>query len=284
MDPDEVRKAITPQTRAIMLVHLLGNPCDMDAICSIAKEHDLIVIEDSCEAHGAEWHGKKVGSFGDLATFSFFYSHHISTIEGGMVLTSREEYAELARAIRAFGWIRDLRDRGSIAAQYPEIDAKYLFTGMGYNLRPTEIQGAFGIHQIDKLDRFIESRQVNSDYWAKRLRPHSRFISVHSEQPDTRHVWFGYQLTVDPDAPFTRGELTDFLQSKNVETRPVMSGNMAEQPVMEAYAHRVQGDLPTSRVIMRNSFYFGNHHEVGPEQRAAIGDYLDEFFGRYASP
>ena len=90
--------------------------------------------------------------------------------------------------------------------------------------------------------------------------------------------------TVDPDAPFTRGELTDFLQSKNVETRPVMSGNMAEQPVMEAYAHRVQGDLPTSRVIMRDSFYFGNHHEVGPEQRAAIGDYLDEFFARYASP
>ncbi len=146
MDPDEVRKAITPQTRAIMLVHLLGNPCDMDAICSIAKEHDLIVIEDSCEAHGAEWHGKKVGSFGDLATFSFFYSHHISTIEGGMVLTSREECAELARAIRAFGWIRDLRDRDSIAAQYPEIDAKYLFRGIGYHLRPTEIQGAFGIH------------------------------------------------------------------------------------------------------------------------------------------
>ena len=277
ISPEEIRKAITPRTRAIMLVHLLGNPCEMGAINEIAREHDLLVIEDACEAHGAEYHGKKAGSFGDLATFSFFFSHHISTIQGGMVMTDREDYAELARGIRAFGWIRDLRERDAIARQYPEIDARYLFKDIGYNLCPTEIQGAFGIHQIGKLNDFVEARRGNSQYWGERLRSHANFLTFHSERAGTRHVWFGYPVTVRPQAPFTRSELIRFLACKNVETRPIMAGNIAEQPVMDTYPHRVQGGLPVSRAIMRDSFYFGNHHGVGPEQRLAIADYLDQF-------
>ena len=198
--PEEVEKAITPRTKAIMPVHLLGNPCDMDTITAISQKHNLRIIEDTCEAHGAEWKGKKVGSFGDFASFSFFFTHHISTIEGGMLVTDNEELAELARAMRVFGWIRELRDRESLAALHPDIDPRYLFINLGFNLRPTEIQGAFGIHQLPKLDNYIEIRRANAGHWADSLNisPH---IKLHREIPDTRHVWFGYPIIAQPGAP-----------------------------------------------------------------------------------
>jgi CDP-6-deoxy-D-xylo-4-hexulose-3-dehydrase len=279
--PDEVESAITSKTRAIMLVHLLGNPCNMDSITDIARRHNLVVIEDACEAHGAEYRGKKVGSFGDLATFSFFFSHHINTIEGGMVLTDREEYAEMARGLRAFGWIRDLKDRQQIATRSPGLDPRFLFTNIGYNLRPTEIQGGIGIHQIQKLEGFIEARRQNSTYWDERIGAHDDYFLLHSEAENTRHVWFGYPITLKPGTPFTRADVVEFLESKNVETRPIMAGNIDEQPVMRHYPYRPVGDLPNARWIMRNSFLFGNHQGIGQLEREAIADYFDEFVGRY---
>ena len=275
--PSEVERAIGPRTRAIMPVHLLGNPCDMDEILDIARRHDLIVIEDACEAHGAEYHGRKMGSLGDLATFSFFFSHHISTIEGGMVLTDSDEYAELARAMRVFGWIRDLKNRDELANQHPEIDPRFLFTSIGFNLRPTEIQGAFGIRQIGKLDRFIEIRRQNSAYWHERLSAHQDYLLLHSERADTRHVWFGYPVTVRPNAPFVRSDLVRFIESKNVETRPIMVGNIAEQPAMSHYDYRTVGELPNARNIMRHSFLFGNHHGIGTSERTVVADLFDQF-------
>jgi CDP-6-deoxy-D-xylo-4-hexulose-3-dehydrase len=274
--PEEVEKAITPRTRAILLVHLLGNPCDMDRIMSIARRHDLLVIEDSCEAHGAEYHGRKVGSFGDFATFSFFFPHHIATIEGGMLLTSNDEYAELARALRVFGWVRDLKDKDVIAQQHPEVDPRFLFISTGYNLRPMEIQGAFGIRQIGKLERYVRARRENARYWSRKLGslPHLR---VYQEAEGTRHVWFGYPIMVLPDAPFSRKELVDHLEARGVETRPIMAGNMDEQPAMRLLAYRKVGDLPNARLIHRSAFFFGNHHGIGSEQRKAIVSYVQEF-------
>jgi CDP-6-deoxy-D-xylo-4-hexulose-3-dehydrase len=274
---EEMEKAITDKTRAIMLVHLLGNPCDMPKIMKIAQEHDLFIIEDACEAHGAELNGQKVGSFGDLATFSFFFSHHISTIEGGMVLTNNEEFAELAKALRVFGWIRDLKDKDEIAERHKDIDPRFLFVNIGYNFRPTEIQGAFGIHQIRKLDKFIEIRRENAKFWAESLKHYSDYLWFHKEREGTRHVWFGYPLTVSPNAPFTRKELVDFLEKKGVETRPIMAGNMDEQPAMRFFPYRKIGELPNSRLIMRNSFFFGNHHGIGKQEREAIVEYIGEF-------
>ncbi|MDO9333528.1 MAG: DegT/DnrJ/EryC1/StrS family aminotransferase [Dehalococcoidales bacterium] len=271
----EIEKAVTPKTKAIMLVHLCGNPCQME-IMDIARKHNLLVIEDSCESHGAEVDGQKVGSFGDLSTFSFFFTHHISTIEGGMVLTRSEEYAELAKAMRAFGWIRDLKDRERIAARYSHIDPKILFITTGYNLRPTDIQGAFGIHQIKKLDRFIDMRRENARYWTESLRQFP-YLLLHEERPGTKHVWHHYPVTVKPDAPFTRKELVDFLQKKGLETRPIMTGNMAEQPVMRLFEHRTVGDLPNSRIIQRHSFLFGIHQGIGKQEREAVVDYFREF-------
>ncbi len=273
----EIEKAITPKTRAIMPVHLVGNPCDMKGVMEIAKRHNLFVIEDACEATGAEIDGQKVGSFGDLATFSFFFSHHITTIEGGMVMTRNEELAELAKALRVFGWIRDLRDRDRIAERYPEIDPRFLFVNTGYNLRPTEIQGAFGMHQIKKLDRFVEIRRDNARYWTEKLREFSDYLLLYDERPGTKHVWFGYPITVRPEAPFTRQELVTFLEGKGLETRPVFTGNIDEQPVMQLFNYRKVGDLPNSRTIQRQSFFFANHQGIGREEREAVVDYFREF-------
>jgi len=277
IDPDEIRKAITKKTKAIMLVHLLGNPCEMEKIMAIAKEYNLYVIEDSCEAHGAEYRGKKVGSFGDLGTFSFFFSHHLSTIEGGMVVTNNEELAELSKALRVFGWVRDLADKDKIAQIYNDIDPRYLFVNTGFNFRPMEIQGAFGIHQIKKLDRFIDIRRENVDFWSKNLGQYHESLLLHKEKERTKHVWFAYPITVKPGASFSRKQIVDFLEKKGVETRPIMSGNFDEQPAMRHFYYRKVGDLPNSRYIMRNSFFFGNHPGITQEERNAIVDYFKEF-------
>lgn len=277
LKPEEIEKGITPKTKAIMLVHLLGNPCEMDEIMEIAQGHDLFIIEDACEAHGAEYKGKKVGSFGNLATFSFFFAHHISTIEGGMLLTNNEEFAELAKALRVFGWIRDLKDKEKIAKDYNYIDSRYIFYNVGYNLRPTEIQGAFGIHQMKKLENYIAIRRENAEYWYKSLSHFSDYILLHKERKGTRHVWYGYPITIQPSAPFTREDLTSFLESKGVETRPIMAGNIVEQPVTRLFPYRKVGELPNSKLIMRNSFFFGNHHGISKIEREAIVVYINEF-------
>jgi CDP-6-deoxy-D-xylo-4-hexulose-3-dehydrase len=275
--PQEIEKAITPKTRAIMLVHVLGNPCDMRKIMAIARRHNLLVIEDTCEAHGAEYDGRKVGSFGDIATFSFFFSHHICTIEGGMILTDNDQYAELARTLRAHGWIRDRTDKEDVARQHPGMDPRHLFVNIGYNLRPTEIQGAFGMHQIGRLEGYIEARRENACYWDSQLQPFSQHILYHREAPSTRHVWFAYPILVRPQAPFGREELVAHLEAKGVETRPVMAGNIAEQPAMRLFPYRKLGDLANARLIHRNAFYIGNHQGIGAVEREAVVDYISEF-------
>lgn len=282
ISPEEIEKAITPKTKAVMLVHLLGNPCDMDKITSIVRKHNLYLVEDSCEAHGAEFNGKKVGSFGDLATFSFYFSHHITTIEGGMLMTNSEEFAELSKALRVFGWIRDLASKGKIAAEHEDIDPRFLFVNIGYNLRPTEVEAAFGIHQMGKLEHFIEIRRDNANFWAQTLSKYQDYLLLHHERKGTRHVWFGYPMTVLPEAPFTRKEIMDFLESKRVETRPIMSGNIDEQPAMALFNHLKSGELENSRLIMRNAFFFGNHQGIGEVERKAIVTYIDEFMSKRA--
>ena len=281
LDLEEVERAITPRTRAIMPVHLLGNPCDMSRLMEIARRHGLLVIEDTCEAHGAMLGDRKAGSFGDVSTFSFFFTHHVNTVEGGMLVTDDDRLADLARALRAFGWVRDQSDREEIAARHPEIDPRFLFVNIGYNFKPMELQAAFGIHQMEKLEGFIEARRVNAREWTDALRPYRGHVRVHDEREGTRHVWFGYQVTVEPGAPFERSELVAHLEAKGLETRPIVAGNIAEQPALRLFPHRQVGDLPNSRLIMRQSFYFGNHQGIGAPERLAVKRYLLEFLDRY---
>lgn len=273
----QLERALTPRTRALMIVHLLGNPCPIRPIMEFARAHNLFVIEDCCEAHGAEVDGRRVGSFGHLATFSFYFSHHITTIEGGMLLMNDPDLAELARALRVFGWVRDLRNRDPLAREYADIDARYLFVNLGYNFRPTEIQGAFGIHQLARLEGFIEARRANARYWTERLRVLERYFLLPQEQEGTRHAWLFYPLVVRPDAPFTRAELTAFLESKMVETRPIMAGNISEQPVMRHVPYRSVGSLPNARLIMRNGLLVGMHQSLAARAREAFVTYLEDF-------
>jgi CDP-6-deoxy-D-xylo-4-hexulose-3-dehydrase len=283
IDPEQIERAITPSTRAIMLVHLLGRPCEMDAIVEIARRHELALIEDACEAHGAEHRGRKVGSLGDMATFSFYFSHHITTIEGGMVVTDSDAHADLARRLRAFGWTRGSTSASTVEAAHPEIDPRFLFATTGYNMRPTELQAAFGLHQLPQLDGYVEQRRENATHWAGRLASLGDVLTVQTEAPATRHAWFGYPLTIAEDAPFARDELVAHLERMGVETRPVMAGNIVEQPAMAHIPHRVIGTLPHARAIHRRSLFFGNHQGVGEGEREAVAAYLEDFVSSSAT-
>ncbi|MDP2726798.1 MAG: DegT/DnrJ/EryC1/StrS family aminotransferase, partial [Dehalococcoidia bacterium] len=202
ISPEAIEQAITPRTRAIMPVHLLGNPCDMDAIWRLADRYSLYVIEDACEAHGAEYDGRKVGSFGHLSTFSFFFSHHISTIEGGMVLTNEGDWADRLRSMRAHGWIREMSNKEAIAQANPNVDPRFLFATVGYNMRPTEIGGAFGIHQVPRLEGLVEHRRSLAAYFNDALAEYQDWLMLPKEAPNTRHSYFAYALTVKEGAPF----------------------------------------------------------------------------------
>ena len=281
LDVDKLRKSITKKTKAIMPVHLLGNPANMKEIIDIAKEYDLFVIEDSCEAHGAEFNNKKIGSFGDISTFSFFLSHHISTIEGGMLLTKNEEIFELAKSMRIFGSIRDQKNKKQIAKKNPELDPRFLFDSLGYNIRPTEIQGAFGIHQIKKLEKFIKIRTGNANFWNKKLAKFSNYLLLHSQRPNTRHAWFGYPITVRSPAPFSRDQLVNFLEKKNIETRPIMAGDITKQPAINLVKKKINRPLNNSKIIHSNSFFIGVHQGIGKIQRDYVVSVFEEFMSRW---
>ncbi|HKZ41878.1 MAG TPA: DegT/DnrJ/EryC1/StrS family aminotransferase, partial [Candidatus Hodarchaeales archaeon] len=209
--------------------------------------------------------------------FSFFFSHHISTIEGGMIVTDNENYAELAKSLRVFGWARSLKKYDEYAQQHPNIDKRFLFVNKGFNLRPTDLQGAMGIHQMKKLEKYIEIRRQNAAYWIKRLKEFSDFLIVHEERPGTRHVWFGQPVTVREDAPFTRDELTKYLEEHKIETRPVQVPNITKQPSSKFINHRVHGELKNAQYIMDHSFFFGNHQGICPEEREYVADVIAEF-------
>lgn len=285
LDINALLKAVTHRTRAIMPVHLLGNPCDMDAIMGIADRFGLHVIEDACEAHGAEYHGdypaRKVGGFGDISTFSFFFSHHISTIEGGMVLTNDLGMADICRSLRAHGWIREMSTRDAIAQANPDVDQRFLFAHPGYNFRPTEIAGAFGIHQLPRLDGLVEMRRRTAGFLNAALGRYGHWLALPGERAYTKHSYFAYPITVKEGAPFTKAELASFLEGKGLETRPIESGNMALQPAMKRINFRVSGTLNNADYIHRNGFFFGLHQGIGVLERDAIVGYFDEFMRRY---
>ena len=282
LDENKIEEAISKKTKAIMPVHLLGNTANMSKIQEIANRHDLFIIEDSCEAHGSEFNGKKVGTYGDMSTFSFFLSHHITTIEGGMLLTNNDELYELGKSLRAFGWIRDLDKKDEIKNKFPEIDPRFLFLNLGFNIRPTEIQGAFGIHQIDKLEEFINIRIENARYWNQKLSKYSSYLQLPKEIPNSRHVYFGYSVLVKNDAPFSSKQLGRFLESKNIEIRQIMAGNIVEQPSSQLYDYKISNNLTNSSNIMKNGLFLPNHHMIKELERQYIADVISDFIENHS--
>jgi CDP-6-deoxy-D-xylo-4-hexulose-3-dehydrase len=281
MDPNEVERAIGPKTRGVMPVHVYGNPCDMRALHELCERRGLIMLEDCCEALGATYEGKAVGSFGVAGTFSFYFSHHITTLEGGICVTNDFELAETMRILRAHGWTRELENRQKYLTRYPDIDPRFLFVNLGYNLRMTELQAAIGLVQLPKLAGFVETRRENSEGWSKDFSRWKGCLDFQLETPGARSSCFGFPLVVKETAPFDVQNLAVFLGQVGIETRAIIAGNIAMQPGLKLYQHRVVGDLSHSTLIMRRGLSIGNHQAVGASARQYVTAKMTEFMSQY---
>jgi CDP-4-dehydro-6-deoxyglucose reductase, E1 len=258
-----LKAAITPKTKAIFLVHLMGNPCDMDAIRELAFKHDLEVFEDCCEALGAEWGGAKVGSFSrtTASTFSFFASHHISTMEGGMIATDNDYFADCCRLMRAHGWARDVKKSLDVEVlkRYgsPE-DPRYLFLGMGFNFRPTELNAEIGRIQLGKLDAMNAHRQKNFTTVEHQFRnTNGHFIEHLSANYRAKPAWFALPFVLREDLPYSRADVFEYLKSRGIDTRPIVGGNLARHPGFWKHREMVTGPLPGADAIHDRGFYVG---------------------------
>lgn len=280
IDPSEIEKAIGPKTKAVMIVPVYGNPCNMDKIVEICRSKNLILIEDCCEALGSYYDGKAVGSFGSVGTFSFYFSHHMSTLEGGITVTNDTEIAELMRILRAHGWVREVENKDKYLKQYPNFDPRFLFVNVGYNLRATELQGAMGSVQLPKLKSFVDVRRKNAQKWIKDFEEFDDILICQKETPKGYHSWFGFPITLTPKAPFSVAEIRSYLESEGIETRPIICGNIAAHPAMDLYKHRVSGDLKHANNVMIRSFSFGNHQFVSDESQQYITGKIKHFVGR----
>lgn len=279
-DMNKLEAAITPKTRAIMPVHVYGNPCDMDALLALCKKHNLYLIEDTCESMGATYKGKCVGSFGDVGTMSTYYSHHITTFEGGLTFTNSFEMAELLRILRAHGWSREADEKDRYIKEYPDIDPRFIFVNIGYNLRPTEVQAAMGKTQLPKLTGFIENRRAAQQHYRKGLEKYSEFFDFQQEQKDGMSSWFGFCMTVKSGAPFTVKDITKYLQGNNIETRPIIAGNMARHPALKIFAHKIAGTLENCDKIMKQGFAVGCHHAVDKAACEYVIGVVEEFMAQ----
>lgn len=281
LDLNKLEAAIGPKTRAIKLVHVYGNPCNMDAIMSLAKKHNLFVIEDCCEAMGATYQGKSVGSFGQVGNFSFFFSHHISTMEGGISVTNDFDFTETMRILRAHGWSREADEHQKYINMYPDIDPRFIFINQGYNLRPTEVNAAIGQKQLPKLDKLIDNRRETASFYLNYLSKYEEFFHFQQETPNGKHVWFGFPIILKENTPFNVKDITAYMQKRGIETRPVIAGNMARHPAFKLFEHRIAGDLTNADTVMKKGFAFACHHAVGVEARNYIVDTIDQFVAEF---
>ena len=270
MEMKKAEKAISVKTKAIMPVHVYGNPCDMKALYDLSGDYGLVVIEDCCEAMGAEHDGVPVGVSADVATFSFYFSHHITTLEGGMVVTNDAELADMLRIQRSHGWLRD-SDR-----EVPDgMDRKFCFVELGYNFRLTEVQAAIGLCQLPKLGDIIARRHAAHSAYVNAL-SHIPYLRFQKETENGKSSCFGFSIVLD-GAPFTVKELRQYLESRGIETRPIICGNIAKQPVMAKYEHRVFGDLRNATHVMQNGFSIGVHQDVTQSDVEYIAESMNDF-------
>lgn len=287
---EQARQAISSETRAIMVAHTLGNPFCVEAIMELAREYDLWVIEDCCDALGSTYKGKMVGTFGHLSTFSFYPAHHITTGEGGMICT---DDPVLARSVRSFrDWGRDCYCEGGqngrcgqrFTKQYGELplgyDHKYVYSHIGYNLKMTDMQAAIGSAQMDKLPEFISRRKANFKAWEAGFKAWEDYFVLPKAEPDSDPSWFAYPVTVKADAGFGRTELTDYLSRNGIETRNLFAGNMVRQPAYLQVEKRIVGNLENTETVMQGTFFLGTYPGLTERQISyvleKIGAFIEE--------
>lgn len=286
VDINQIEKAISKKTKAMFFAHTLGNVFDIGAVKQIAKKHNLYLIEDSCDALGSTYKGKKAGSFGDIGTYSFHPAHHITMGEGGAVVTSDPQLNSIIHSLQNWGkacWCEPGQDNccgkrfsyqlGDLPYGY---DHKYTYSHIGYNLKCTEMQAAIGVEQLKKLPSFMARRRENFDYLQDSLQLHDELI-LPQETDGSDPSWFGFPITVKSNSKFTKNDLVWYLESKKISTRTLFAGNILKQPGFKDIKHRVSGQLVTTDYIMNNSFWVGVYPGIDEQQRGYMISVFDEY-------
>lgn len=283
-------EAISPKTKAIMMAHTLGNPFNLELVLELCKEHNLWLIEDSCDALGSTYSGKRTGSFGDLATISFYPAHHITTGEGGAVLVKSPLVKKQAESFRDWGRDcycetgHDNTCKKRFEWQLGELpygyDHKYIYSHIGYNLKATDIQAALGVSQLRKLDRFIERRRENFTYLLSGLKD-IEGLQMPKATENSEPSWFGFPITLDPNHPVNREELLRFLDNRKIGTRLMFAGNITRQPAYSKTNFRIVGDLTNSDIVMRRSFWLGVYPGLDKKMLEYVVESVREFMMRY---
>lgn len=277
IDPIEIEKAITNKTKAIMIVPVYGNPCDMDKIVNICKKHKLQLIEDTCESLGAKYKGRYLGTFGRVSTYSFYFSHHITTLEGGVTLTKDNNLAEVMRMLRAHGWLREVKNPKKYIDKKSTVDKRFLFPNIGYNLRLTEIQGAMGSVQLKKLNKFVKNRRRNAHYLEKGLSKYSDYFSFQKETNNSEHSYFGFPIILK-NKKINLEKIRFYLEKNNIETRPIICGNITKQPALKHYRHKKIGSLKNSTKVMNDGFAIACHQSLDKNSINYILKTFNDFF------
>jgi CDP-6-deoxy-D-xylo-4-hexulose-3-dehydrase len=289
VNADLIEAAITPKTKAIMLAHALGNPFNLKKVVELCKKYNLWLVEDTCDALGAEYDGQKCGTFGDIGTLSFYPAHHMTMGEGGAVFMNNPELKVIAESFR--DWGRDCycapgcdntcgcrfeQKHGDLPNGY---DHKYVYSHSGYNLKITDMQAACGLAQLDKLEFFIQRRRENYTYLRSRLETLTDYLELPEPTPNSNPSWFGFPLTLKISAGVTRVELTKFLDNNKIGSRLLFAGNLLKQPYFKDVQYKVVGDLTNTDITMNNTFWIGVQPALNQEHLDFVADKLEEFFG-----
>lgn len=257
-DLNALESAITDKTKAIFAVNLLGNPNDFDKINELIKDKNIILLEDNCESLGATFENKKSGSFGLMGTYSTFFSHHMATMEGGLVGTDDEELYHIMLSLRSHGWTRHLPNENQVTGikSDNEFDESFKFVLPGYNLRPVEMMGAIGLEQLKKLPSFIDARRSNAKHFYEAFKDDKRFII---QKEIGVSSWFGFSFIIAQDAGITREQVVEKLSQANIDTRPIVAGNFAKNDVVNYFDYEIYGELKNADYLDKNGFFVGNH-------------------------
>ena len=258
-DLDALKSAITSNTKMIVTVNLLGNPNDFDAINKLIGDKNIFIFEDNCESLGAEYKGKQTGTFGVIGTFSTYFSHHISTMEGGFVTTDNEELYHILLSLRAHGWTRNLPKKNYVANKSDDwFDESFRFVLPGYNVRPVEMSGAIGVKQLEKTPSFLKKRRENAELFVKLFKDHPNYLI---QKDIDKSSWFGFSLIIKPSSNLKRKDIINILQKNKIECRPIVTGNFVRNEVMKYFDYEVHEELKNANHLHDNGFFVGNSHK-----------------------